>query len=107
MTDYRDPEFLKDFDKYSLGKAYFDLKEFKRAAFFLEDCTSHKGYFLLIYSHYLVRSNIFVVGYMFNVVNLGLYYPLTPKSDYHPISPYNIILESHIKVTRVTEMITN
>lgn len=53
VTDYRDPEFLKDFDKYTLGKAYFDLKEFKRAAFFLEDCTSHKGYFILMYSHYL------------------------------------------------------
>ena len=33
--------------------------------------------------------------------------PLTPKSDLHLISPNNIILESHIKVTRIKEMITN
>ena len=33
--------------------------------------------------------------------------PLTPKSDYHLISPYNITLESHIKVTRIKEMIHN
>ena len=32
---------------------------------------------------------------------------LTPKSDQHLISPYNIILESNIKVTRIKEMITN
>ena len=31
---------------------------------------------------------------------------LTPKSDQHLISPYNIILESNIKVRRVKEMIT-
>ena len=33
--------------------------------------------------------------------------PLTPKSDQRPISPYNIIPELHIKVTRIKEMITN
>ena len=27
--------------------------------------------------------------------------PLTPRNDYHLISPYNITLESHIKVTRI------
>ena len=32
--------------------------------------------------------------------------PLTPKSDQHLISPYNIIPESHIKATRIKEMIT-
>ena len=32
---------------------------------------------------------------------------LTPKSDQRLISPYNITHESHIKVTRVMEMITN
>ena len=31
--------------------------------------------------------------------------PLTPKSKYHLISPYNITPESHVKVTRVKEMI--
>ena len=33
--------------------------------------------------------------------------PLTPKSDKYLISPYNITLESHIKVMRRKEMITN
>ena len=32
---------------------------------------------------------------------------LNPKSDKHLISPYNITPESHIKVMRITEMITN
>ena len=31
--------------------------------------------------------------------------PITPKSDYHLISPYNITLESNIKVMRIMEMI--
>ena len=33
--------------------------------------------------------------------------PLTPKSDQHLISPYNITLESHINVKRIKEIITN
>ena len=33
--------------------------------------------------------------------------PLTPKSVYHLNSPYNITLESNIKVMRKEEMITN
>ena len=32
---------------------------------------------------------------------------LTPKSDKHLISPYNIIPELNIKVMRIKEMITN
>ena len=32
--------------------------------------------------------------------------PLTPKSDKHLISPYNISLGSNIKVMRINEMIT-
>ena len=32
--------------------------------------------------------------------------PFTLKSDKHLISPYNITPESHIKVTRIKEMIT-
>ena len=32
---------------------------------------------------------------------------LTPKSDQHLISPYNVSLESKIKVMRIKEMITN
>ena len=33
--------------------------------------------------------------------------PLTPKSGQPLISPYNIILESNIKVTRIKEMTNN
>ena len=33
--------------------------------------------------------------------------PVTPMSDSHLISPYNITPESHVKVTRIKEMITN
>ena len=36
-----------------------------------------------------------------------LFYPITPKSDWHLISPYNVSPDSHIKVTRIKEMITN
>ena len=32
--------------------------------------------------------------------------PLNSKSDKHPISPYNITPESHIKVMRMKEMVT-
>ena len=32
--------------------------------------------------------------------------PMTPKSYYHLISPYNITTESNIKVMRIREMIT-
>ena len=33
--------------------------------------------------------------------------PLTPRSDQHLISPYNITPESHIKVMRIKEVITS
>ena len=33
--------------------------------------------------------------------------PSTLKNDKHLISPYNIIPESNIKVTRIKEIITN
>ncbi|CAG8490346.1 10735_t:CDS:10 [Cetraspora pellucida] len=42
-----------EFDKYLLGKSYFDVKEFDRAAFVLEKCTSSKCRFLKGYSKYL------------------------------------------------------
>ena len=40
-------------------------------------------------------------------MNNKLLNPKTPKSDWCRISPYNITLESHIKVMRIREMITN
>ena len=33
--------------------------------------------------------------------------PLSSKGEKHLISPYNITTKSHIKVTRIKEMITN
>ena len=38
---------------------------------------------------------------------LSLFYPLTPNRDQHLISPDIITPESHIKVMRMKEMITN
>ena len=37
----------------------------------------------------------------------GLFDPLIPMSDSHLISPCNVTPESHVKVTRIKEMITN
>ena len=36
-----------------------------------------------------------------------VFQPLTPKSDKQVVSPNSITLESHIKVTRIQEMIPN
>ena len=33
--------------------------------------------------------------------------PLTPKIDWHPISPYNIAPELNFKGTRIKGMVTN
>ena len=38
--------------------------------------------------------------------SLPLFNPLNPKSDKHLISPYNISPESHVKVMRITEIVT-
>lgn len=43
-------------DAYTLAKAYFDVKEYDRAAHFLHGCNSKKAYFLYMYSRYLVRA---------------------------------------------------
>ncbi|XP_046857700.1 cell division cycle protein 23 homolog [Xenia sp. Carnegie-2017] len=48
-----DPRFLTEYDSYLMGKTCFDSKEFERAAFYLENCTSDECYFLKIYSLYL------------------------------------------------------
>lgn len=44
-----------DLPKYSLGKAYFDCKEYERASFALTGCQSLKCKFLRLYSQFLVR----------------------------------------------------
>lgn len=49
-----DPQdFLEDFDKFTLAKSFFDLREYERAAFFVEDCQSSKAFFLHMYASYL------------------------------------------------------
>ncbi|XP_043288679.1 cell division cycle protein 23 homolog isoform X1 [Venturia canescens] len=40
-------------DMYMLAKSYFDLREYDRAAYFLEDCKTPKSRFLYLYSRYL------------------------------------------------------
>ena len=42
-----------------------------------------------------------------NVFFITIVNPWNPKSDKHLISPYNISPESHVKVMRIKEMITN
>ncbi|GAB1301550.1 Cell division cycle protein 23 homolog [Apodemus speciosus] len=46
-------EDARDVDAYTLAKAYFDVKEYDRAAHFLHGCNSKKAYFLCMYSRYL------------------------------------------------------
>lgn len=40
-------------DMYILAKSYFDLKEYDRAAYFVQDCKTPKAHFLNLYSRYL------------------------------------------------------
>ena len=44
-------------------------------------------------------KNTFILSYC-------LFNPLTPKNDWHLISPYSITPESNIKVRRIKELIT-
>lgn len=39
------------------------------------------------------------------LVNPDSFYLLTPKSDKHLVSPYNITCDSHTKVTGIKQMI--
>ncbi|XP_066914030.1 cell division cycle protein 23 homolog [Clytia hemisphaerica] len=49
----KDKLFLKEYDKYCLGKGYFDCKEFSRASLYLKDCKSKLCQFLYFYSRYM------------------------------------------------------
>lgn len=53
LTKPESQEFLKEYDQFTLAMTYFDLKEYDRAGYFLENCTSPKCYFLYMYSRYL------------------------------------------------------
>jgi hypothetical protein len=46
-------DFYEEYDKYALASSYFDLKEYDRAVYFLQDCNSSKNYFLHMYGRYL------------------------------------------------------
>jgi anaphase-promoting complex subunit 8 len=56
IRDERDPLEEHECDVHSVGRAYFDAKEFERAAHVLKDCRSSRSRFLAVYSHYLVRT---------------------------------------------------
>lgn len=47
---------IEDFDNFCMAKTYFDLREYDRAAFFTEKCTSPKVSFLHLYAKYMVSS---------------------------------------------------
>lgn len=51
---HKNDGFLHEFDKYLLGKAYFDAKEYSRAAHQLQSCKSPTSVFLYYYSRYMV-----------------------------------------------------
>lgn len=46
-------DFLVEYDKYALATSYFDLKEYDRAAYFIQDAKHLKIYFLCMYARYL------------------------------------------------------
>lgn len=52
-----------DEDHYFLGKAYFDSREYRRAAFSLRKCKGKKAFFLRNYCLYLVRTNLCIFLY--------------------------------------------
>ena len=49
-------EFLHEFSTYWMGKSLFDLREYRRAAHALRQCTSSEAFFLRCYSLYLVSG---------------------------------------------------
>ena len=49
-------EFLREFSTYWMGKSLFDLREYRRAAHALRQCTSSEAFFLRCYSLYLVSG---------------------------------------------------
>jgi anaphase-promoting complex subunit 8 len=49
-----DPLEEQEEDVYRLGKAYFDTREYERAANALKDCTAPRNRFVALYSKYMV-----------------------------------------------------
>ena len=54
-----------------------------------------------------INVMVFTIRHDAKMIYSSFINPLTPKSDQHLISPYNITPDLHIKVTRIQEMITN
>jgi len=48
-----EPQFLAEHVRYTQAKIYFDLKEYDRAAFFVQNSSHPKVYFLHMYSRYM------------------------------------------------------
>lgn len=46
-------KFIDEYDKFTLASCYMELKEYDRAAFFLQECSSSKAFFLHMYSRYM------------------------------------------------------
>ena len=46
-------ELVAEYDRYVLAKNYFDMKEYDRAAFFIQSCSQPQVYFLHMYARYL------------------------------------------------------
>ena len=55
------PLFLQEYAQYHLGKSFYDLREFQRAAHALRACESDEAFFLRSYCLYLVRSCVVFV----------------------------------------------
>ncbi|XP_065925783.1 cell division cycle protein 23 homolog [Magallana gigas] len=53
LTVQERPDFVEEYDKFCLASSFFDLKEYDRAAFFVQDCKNKKAYFLHMYGRYL------------------------------------------------------
>ncbi|XP_071167407.1 cell division cycle protein 23 homolog [Mytilus edulis] len=46
-------DYYDEYDKFALASSYFDLKEYDRAVYFLQECSSSNNYFLYLYGRYL------------------------------------------------------
>ncbi|ELT99459.1 hypothetical protein CAPTEDRAFT_196146 [Capitella teleta] len=62
-----------DADHLMLAKSYFDIKEYDRAAHYLQNCTSAKAYFLHMYSRYLAGPDNSADSSYLKVIRQELY----------------------------------
>jgi len=53
LSAFTDSQFVKEYDRYSVGKCYFDSKEFARASHHLRSCQSRVSRFLYYYARYM------------------------------------------------------